>query len=119
MAYKRTNRLLCKRNESKINIILTRSPVMGGALKIKRRIMTRTIFYKGKLYNGIFVSIYKGIYNIYIDRQARLAILIDSFGVVKAIVKLESYNIDVLIDNEDDEFIDELERLENKFDDIM
>ena len=29
MAYKRTNRLLRKRNESKINIILTRSPVMG------------------------------------------------------------------------------------------
>ena len=36
--------------------------------------MTLTIFYKGKLYNGIFVSTYKYIYDIYIDRQIRLAI---------------------------------------------
>ena len=81
--------------------------------------MTRTIFYKNKSYNGIFVSIYKGIYDIYIDRQERLAILMGSFDEIKAIVKLESYNIDVLLDNEDDKFLDELERLENKFDDIM
>ena len=77
--------------------------------------MTRTIFYLLKLYNGIFVSIYKGIYDIYIDRQARLAILVGSFDEVKAIVKLESFNIDVLLDNEDDEFLDELECLENRF----
>ena len=81
--------------------------------------MTRTIIYKNKSYNGIFVSIYKGIYDIYIDRQARLAILMGSFDEVKAIVELYSYNIDVLLDNEDDEFLDELEKLENKFDDIM
>ena len=81
--------------------------------------MTRTIFYKGKLYNGIFVSIYKGIYDIYIDRQARLAILMGSFDEVKAIVKLESFNIDVLLDNEDDEFLDELEKLENRFENEM
>ena len=81
--------------------------------------MTRTIFYKGKLYNGIFVSIYKGIYDIYIDRHARLAILMASFDEVKAVVNLYSYNIDVLLDNESDEFLDELEQLENKFDDIM
>ena len=81
--------------------------------------MTRTIFYKGKLYNGIFVSIYKGIYDIYIDRQARLAILIGSFDEVKTIVKLESFNIDVLLDNEDDKFLDELERLENRFENEM
>ena len=81
--------------------------------------MTRTIFYKGKLYNGIFVSIYKGIYDIYIDRQARLAILMGSFNEVKAIVKLENYNIDVLLDNEDDEFLDELEKLENRFENEM
>ena len=81
--------------------------------------MTRTIIYKNKSYNGIFVSIYKGIYDIYIDRQERLAILMGSFDEIKAIVKLESYNIDVLLDNEDDRFLDELERLENKFDDIM
>ena len=81
--------------------------------------MTRTINYKNKSYNGIFVSIYKGIYDIYIDRQARLAILMGSFNEVKAIVKLESYNIDVLLDNEDDEFLDELEKLENRFENEM
>ena len=81
--------------------------------------MTRTINYKNKSYNGIFVSIYKGIYDIYIDRQARLAILMGSFNEVKAIVKLESYNIDVLLDNEDDEFLEELEKLENKFEKEM
>ena len=81
--------------------------------------MTRTIIYKNKSYNGIFVSIYKGIYDIYIDRQARLAILMGSFDEIKAIVKLESFNIDVLLDNEDDEFLEELEKLENKFEDIM
>ena len=82
--------------------------------------ITRTIFYKGKLYNGIFVSIYKGIYDIYIDRQARIAILMASFDEVKAIVNLYSYNIDVLFDNEEEiGYLDELEKLENKFDDIM
>ena len=81
--------------------------------------MTRTIIYKNKSYNGIFVSIYKGIYDIYIDRQARLAILMGSFDEIKAIVNLYNYNIDVLLDNEDDKFLDELEKLENKFDDIM
>ena len=91
-----------------------------GEHKIKGEIiMTRTIFYKGKQYNGIFVSIYKGIYDIYIDRQARLAILMGSFDEVKAIVELYSYNIDVLLDNEDDEFLEELERLENKFEKVM
>ena len=81
--------------------------------------MTRTILYKNKSYNGIFVSIYKGIYDIYIDRQERLAILMGSFDEVKAIVKLESYNIDVLLDNEDDEFLEELEKLENRFENEM
>ena len=83
------------------------------------KIMTRTIFYKGKLYNGIFVSKFSGYHDIYIDRQARLAILIDYLSEVRAVVKLETYQIDVLLDNEDDKFLDELERLENKFDDIM
>lgn len=77
--------------------------------------MTRTIIYKNKNYNGVFVSIYKGIYDIYIDRQARLAILMGSFDEVKAIVELYSYNIDVLLDNEDDEFLEELEKLEKRF----
>ena len=82
--------------------------------------MIRTIFYKGKQYNGIFVSIYKGIYDIYIDRQARLAILMGSFDEVKSIQKLETYQIDVLLnDDEDDEFLDELEKLENKFEKVM
>ena len=83
--------------------------------------MTRTINYKNKNYNGIFVSIYKGIYDIYIDRQARLAILMGSFDEVKAIVKLESYNIDVLLDGDEEEidFLDELEKLENKFEKVM
>lgn len=81
--------------------------------------MTRTIIYKNKSYNGIFVSIYRGIYDIYIDRQARLAILMGSFDEIKAIVKLYSYNIDVLLDNEDDKFLEELERLEKRFDDLM
>ena len=81
--------------------------------------MTRTINYKNKSYNGIFVSIYKGIYDIYIDRQERLAILMGSFDKIKAIVKLETYQIDVLLDDEDDEFLDELEKLENKFEKEM
>lgn len=81
--------------------------------------MIRTIFYKGKLYSGIFVSIYNGIYDIYIDRQERLAILMGSFDEIKAIVNLYSYNIDALLDNEDDKFLDELKKLEDKFDDIM
>ena len=80
--------------------------------------MTRTIFYKNKSYNGIFVST-KGIYDIYIDRQALLAILIDSFGEVKSVQKLETYQIDVLLDDEDDKFSDELECLENRFENEM
>ena len=81
--------------------------------------MTRTINYKGKQYNGIFVSKFSGYHDIYIDRQARLAILIDSFGEVKAIVKLETYQMDVLLDDEDDKFSDELECLEKKFEEVM
>ena len=76
-----------------------------------------TIFYKGKLYNGIFVSTFGDFYDIYIDRQARLAILINSFGEVKSIQKLETYQIDVLLncDEEEIEYLDELEKLEDKF----
>lgn len=92
---------------------------MGAQNNKGEMIMTRTIFYKNKSYNGIFVSKFSGYHDIYIDRQARLAILIDSFGVVKSIQKLETYQIDVLLDNGDDKFLDELEKLENKFDDIM
>lgn len=81
--------------------------------------MTRAIFYKGKLYNGIFVSKFSGYHDIYIDRQARLAILIDYLSEVRAVVKLETYQIDVLLDDEDDKFLDELKKLEKKFDDLM
>ena len=81
--------------------------------------MTTTIFYKGKEYNGIFVSAFEWYYDIYIDRQARLAILIDDFGEVKSTQKLETYQIDILLDNEDDKFLDELEKLENKFEKEM
>ena len=83
--------------------------------------MTRTIFYKGKQYNGIFVSTFEWIYDIYIDRQARLAILIDSFGVVKSIQKLETYQIDVLLNDDEEEidYLDELKKLENKFENEM
>ena len=81
--------------------------------------MTRTIFYKGKLYNGIFVTAFEWYYDIYIDRQARLAILIDDFGEVKSTQKLETYQIDVLLDNEDDKFLDELKSLEDKFEKEM
>ena len=56
---------------------------------------------------------------MYIDRQARLAILIDYLSEVRAVVKLETYQIDVLLDDEDDEFLEELERLENKFENEM
>ena len=79
--------------------------------------MTRTILYKGKQYNGIFVSIFEWYYDIYIDRQARLAILIDDFGVVKSIQKLETYQIDVLLNSDEEEidFLDELKKLETKF----
>ena len=80
--------------------------------------MTRTILYKGKQYNGIFVSKFSGYHDIYIDRQARLAILVGR-KEVRAIVKLETYQIDVLLDDEDDKFLDELERLENRFENEM
>ena len=81
--------------------------------------MTSTIFYKGKQYNGIFVSKFSGYHDIYIDRQERLAILIDHLNKVRAVVKLESYNIDVLLDDEDDKFIEELKNLKNKFENEM
>ena len=83
--------------------------------------MTRTIIYKNKSYNGIFVSIYKGIYDIYIDRQARLAMLINYFGKVRAVVRLETYQIDVLLndDEEEIEYLEELEKLENRFENEM
>ena len=42
-----------------------------------------------------------------------------SFDEIKAIVKLESYNIDVLLDDENDEFFDELKNLEIKFENQM
>ena len=79
--------------------------------------MTRTIIYKGKEYNGIFVSVFKWVYDLYIDRQARLAIVIESFGEVKYTQKLETYQIDVLLDGDEEEieFLDELEKLETKF----
>ena len=81
--------------------------------------MTRTIIYKGKEYNGIFVSVFKRVYDLYIDRQARLAIVIESFGEVKYIQKLETYQIDILLDDEDDKFLDELDKLETKFETEM
>ena len=83
--------------------------------------MTRTIIYKNKSYNGIFVSTFEWIYDIYIDRQARLAILIDSFGDVKSTQKLETYQIDVLLNSDEEEidFLDELKKLENKFENEM
>ena len=80
--------------------------------------MTRTIFYKGKKYNGIFVSIFGGSDDIYIDRQARLAILVGrKEEEVSAIVKLETYQIDVLLNDDEEEidFLVELEKLEKKF----
>ena len=78
--------------------------------------MTRTIIYKGKKYNGIFISIYNAHHDIYIDRQAHLAILIDIFDRVKSIQKLETYQIDVLLNGDEDiEYLDELEKLEDKF----
>lgn len=83
--------------------------------------MTRTIIYKGKQYNGIFVSAFEWYYDIYIDRQARLAILIDDFGEVKSTQKLETYQIDVLLndDEEEIEYLDELKKLEDKFEKVM
>ena len=79
------------------------------------------IFYKGKIYNGIFVSEFEWIYEIYIDRQARLAILINSFGEVKSTQKLETYQIDVLIDGNEEkiDFLNELKKLEDKFEKEM
>lgn len=83
--------------------------------------MTRTIFYKGKLYNGIFVAKFSGYHDIYIDRQARLAILIDYLSEVRAVVKLETYQIDVLLNSDEEEidYLDELKKLENKFETEM
>ena len=82
--------------------------------------MTTTIFYNGKQYACEFVNKYSGYHDIYIDRQARLAFLIGSKKEVRAIVKLETYQIDVLLNDEElSKYLDELERLENKFEDIM
>ena len=83
--------------------------------------MTRKIFYKGKLYNGTFVSRFSGYHDIYIDKKAHLAILIDYLSEVRAVVKLETYQIDVLLNDDEEEigYLDELERLENKFENEM
>ena len=82
--------------------------------------MTSTIFYNGKTYPCEFVNKYSGYHDIYIDRQARLAFLIGRKKEVRAIVKLETYQIDVLLNDEElSKYLDELEKLENKFDDIM
>ena len=82
--------------------------------------MTRTIFYKGKQYNGIFVSKFSGYHDIYIDRQARLAILVGR-KEVRAIVKLDTYQIDVLLNDDEEEikYLDELEKLEDKLEKEM
>ena len=83
--------------------------------------MAKTIFYKGKLYNGIFVSKFSGYHDIYIDRQARLAILIDYLSEVRSVVKLETYQIDVLLNDDEEEidYLDELKKLEDKFEQEM
>ena len=82
--------------------------------------MTTIIFYRGKLYNGIFVSKFR-YYDIYIDRQAHLAMLVNHLSEVKATIKLETYQIDVLLDDDEEEieFLDELDKLETKFETEM
>ena len=71
------------------------------------------------MYNGIFVAVFSDFQDIYIDRQARLAILINSFGTIKAIVKLETYQMDALLDDECKEYTDELNYLERRFEEEM
>ena len=47
--------------------------------------------------------------------------LINHFGKVRAVVKLETYQIDVLLDGDEEEidFLDELKRLEDRFENEM
>lgn len=77
--------------------------------------MTTSIFYKNRQFNGEFISKFKGEFSIYIDRIAQRAILVDKSHKVVSILKVETYQMDALLDNECKEYADELKYLERRF----
>ena len=72
--------------------------------------MTSTIFYKGKQYACEFVKNVssediKGNLRIYASRNDRRVFLVNEFNEVLATEKAESYQIDALLDEEDENFV--------------
>ena len=75
------------------------------------KIMTTTIFYKGKQYACEFVKNVssediKGQLRIYASRHDRRVFLVTEFNEVLATEKAESYQIDALLDDEDIKMLD-------------
>ena len=72
--------------------------------------MTTTIFWKGKQYACEFVKNVssediKGTLRIYVSRHDRRVFLVDDFNKVLATETLESYKVDILLDEEDGRWI--------------
>ena len=71
--------------------------------------MTTTIFWKGNQYACEFVknvsSEDKGNLRIYVSRHDRRAFLVTEYNEVLATETLESYKVDILLDEEDGRWI--------------
>ena len=72
--------------------------------------MTSTIFWKGKEFACEFIKNVssddiKGILRIYASRHDRRAFLVTEFNKVLATKKLESYQLDAILDEEDCNYI--------------
>ena len=72
--------------------------------------MTTTIFWKGNQYACEFVKNVssediKGTLRIYVSRHDRRAFLVTEFNEVLATETLESYKVDILLDEEDGRWI--------------
>ena len=72
--------------------------------------MTSNIFYKGKQYACEFVKNVssddiKDTLRIYVSRHNRRAFLVTEFNEVLATETLESYKVDILLDEEDGRWI--------------
>ena len=73
-------------------------------------IMTTTIFWKGKEFACEYVKNVssddiKGTLRIYVSRHDRRAFLVTEFNEVLATETLESYKVDILLDEEDGRWI--------------
>ena len=78
--------------------------------------MTSNIFYKGKQYACEFVKNVssediKGTLRIYVSRHDRRVFLVTEFNEVLATETIESYKVDILLDEEDGRWIFETMRL--------